>query len=98
MLEPKLTIVIPEHNRPDLLPRALNSCLRQTVPAKVIIADDGDHDETRRVLEGEFAEPFGSGVIRHLPTHGSGAWQNWKAGMLAAETPFVSFLQHDDLV
>jgi glycosyltransferase involved in cell wall biosynthesis len=96
--EYKLSIVIPTFNRPEMLPIALRSALDQIVPAKIIVADDGDIAVTRELLKGDFAEPCLSGQIEHLCTGASYAWPNWKAGAEAATTPYVAWLQDDDSV
>lgn len=95
---PRLTIVIPTFNRPELLPRALDSALKQTVPVRVIIADDGDTETTAALLAERYAEILEAGVIVHLRTGADNAWDNWRAGAEAAETEFVAWLQDDDLV
>jgi glycosyltransferase involved in cell wall biosynthesis len=95
---PKLTIVIPTFNRPELLPRALRSCLDQTVQAQIIIADDGDCDRTNDVLVEQFPLPVLMGQVRHLRTGASYAWANWRAGMDAVDTPYAAWVQDDDVV
>ena len=100
MTEPRLTIVIPTYNRPDLLPRAIKSCLDQVIPVKIIIADDGDDTEqTAKILDDDFScETILDGTITHLKTEAKTAWQNWRAGAEAATTEFVSWHQDDDVV
>lgn len=98
MSEYKLTIVIPTFNRPALLPRALASALEQTVQAKIIIADDGDIAVTADLLKGECPTELLTGQVEHLCTGADNAWSNWKAGYEAAETPYVTVLQDDDIV
>jgi hypothetical protein len=95
---PKLTIVIPTFNRPALLPRAIRSALEQTVPALIIVADDGDTDKTRDVLQEQFPIQMYNGQIYHLRTGATYAWPNWRAGMEAAATPYTSWVQDDDVV
>lgn len=97
-MNPRLSIIIPTHDRPELLPRALDSALRQTVPCKVVVADDGDIDRTTAILAGRYAEAVSDGRIRHLPTGAAYAWDNWRAGMEAADTEFACFHQDDDIV
>src|ERR1700677_1114083 len=90
---PRLTIVIPTFNRPELLPRAVESALRQTEPVQIIIVDDGDTDKTEAVL---YANKWNG--VRHLKTGATYAWDNWRAGLEAADTEFVAILQDDDKV
>jgi Glycosyl transferase family 2 len=94
----RVTIVIPTFNRPELLPRALRSALSQTVPAKVIIADDGDTSCTAAYLAVHHFKELQSGQVRHLKTGAKTAWPNWRAGAQAADTDYVAWLQDDDIV
>ena len=99
MTSPRLAICIPEQNRPGLLREAVASALNQTVPARIVISDDGaDPDRTRAMLRTHYSGPLDSGQIVHFATKPRGAWQNWKAAMQAADTPFAAFLQNDDVV
>jgi hypothetical protein len=96
VIPPKLTIVIPTYNRPQLLPRALRSAVRQTVPVAIVVADDGDDpDATAAILD---SEKFRGGCIRHLRTGARTCWANWRAGLQAACTPYACILQDDDVV
>ena len=51
MSTPRLTIGIPTLDRPTLLQRAIDSCLAQTVPVKIMIADQGNTEGTKLVLD-----------------------------------------------
>lgn len=81
-----------------MLLRALDSALRQTVPCKVIVADDGDTDRTAAILRDQYPHSTAAGLVRHLHTGASYAWDNWRAGMEAAETEFAAWHQDDDIV
>jgi glycosyl transferase family 2 len=103
--ESRLTIVIPTYNRPDRLPGALDSALDQyrqgteePIDVQIIIADDGDVGVTEDILKADFATQCLTGQIRHLPTCATYAWPNWKAGIEAATTDYVAWLQDDDAV
>jgi len=42
-----ISVIIPTHNRAELLPRALDSVLEQTLPPnEIIVVDDGSDDGT----------------------------------------------------
>lgn len=81
-----------------MLPRALDSALDQTVPARILIADDGDCDRTVGILRDRYGEHLRGGRIIHLRTGAVEPWENWRAGAEACETELVSWLQDDDIV
>lgn len=88
MLTPP-AVVIPVHDRADLLRLALASVAAQTLlPAEVIVVDDGSTDGSAAV-----AESFGATVIRQ-PASGVSAARN--RGLRAATAATVAFLDSDD--
>jgi glycosyltransferase involved in cell wall biosynthesis len=87
---PLATIVIPTHNRPRLLERAVRSALAQTVQdIQVVVVDDGSAEPVRigtpdpRLL-----------VIRNHEVLGVSAARN--AGLRAAAGAWVTFTDDDD--
>lgn len=104
MARARLDIVIPTHDRPEMLPRALASALGQRLddgtpaPVRVILADDGDTDRTEALLRDQFADALARGTIVHLRTGESEPWANWRAGAEASDAEFTAFLQDDDYV
>ncbi len=91
---PRLTIGIPTVDRPEHLQYAIDSCLAQTVPVKVIIADQGGTEGTGRVMDRYADHPH----VRHRLTHAANLWQNWRDPAQACETEFFAWLQDDDIV
>jgi glycosyltransferase involved in cell wall biosynthesis len=94
MSEPLLTIGIPHKDRSNFLGRAIESCLRQTMPARIIVADQGHTDETAEVMDRYADNP----LVMHLPTEATNLWQNWEAVARACDTPFFAWCQDDDIV
>lgn len=88
-----ITVVIPTQNRADLLAQTLRSIGEQSLPpTAVIVADDGSTDDTEQVVRAA-----GARYIRNdLGDWGPSAARN--AGMRAAETEYVSFIDSDDLL
>lgn len=86
------TVVIPTHNRPELLARALRSVYAQTVlPSQVIVVDDAS--EPRFALSQEFCDGR-TRLIRHASPVGGAAARN--TGLREAPTSIVAFLDDDD--
>ena len=65
----KFSIVITTYNRLNLLKRAIDSSLNQTVPAEVVVVDDGSSDGTEAYLQvyrdiyGEPAQPAPAPIV-----------------------------------
>jgi glycosyltransferase involved in cell wall biosynthesis len=85
-----VTAVIPAHNSSKTLPRAIESVLRQTVKAEVIVVDDGSTDDTPELLRN-----YGNriSVIRQT-NRGAGAAR--ATGTHAANTDLIAYLDADD--
>lgn len=96
MPDPLLTIGIPHLNRTEHLRTAIGSCLQQTIPVKIIIADQGATDDTAKLMARYEDHP----QIEHFDTSGSAhcLWDNWRAAAEACETPYFAWLQDDDRI
>jgi len=92
---PPVTVVIPTHDRCDLLVEAVSSVLGQTgIGCEVLVVDDGSSDGTDAWLQGQ-TDPR----VRHLrlePAQERTAARN--AGLARVQTPYVLFLDDDDLL
>lgn len=90
---PQLSVVLPTHNRVELLCRAVDSVLRQTwKDFELLIVDDGSRDGTAERLEG-FDDPRIR--IFHRATPG-GAAAARNHGIRQARGELISFLDDDD--
>ena len=87
---PKLTIGIPHLDRTSLLKRALESCIRQTVPVHIIVADQG-HTQATRDLCAVYD-------VEHVLTEPGTLWDNWEAAARHCDTPYFAFCQDDDII
>ena len=90
---PKVSVVIPTHNRAELLRSAITSVLNQTFQDfEIVIVDDTSQDHTPHVVNS-----FGDGRIkylRHNYNKGEGAARN--TGVKNAQGEFIAFLDDDD--
>jgi glycosyltransferase involved in cell wall biosynthesis len=91
---PAVTVVIPTHNRHRLLLRTLRSVSAQRdVDLRVVVVDDGGSDgSTEAVLR---LGRDDVSVVRHNEARGVSAARN--SGLSAVETPWVAFVDDDDL-
>lgn len=86
-----LSVVIPSHNRPDLLRRCLASLARHAPRGtEVLVIDDGSTGACVSVAAGEFP---GVRLLRHERAGGFCAAAN--AGLHAASRPIVELLNDD---
>lgn len=95
----EFSVVITTHNRLNLLRRAINSALVQTLECEVVVVDDCSSDGTREYVEAlvaKFRENHDSRLIylRNEINMGHAAAVN--AGVLQAKGSWVKFLDDDD--
>ncbi len=86
-----ISLIIPTFNRKDLLKRAVASVLRdQTVPAEIIIVDDGSTDGTDEIIRQDFPS------VKYIsqPNQGPAAARN--RGIEEAQGEWIAFLDSDD--
>lgn len=92
-----VTVVIPAYQAEHFLPVTLATVAAQTVlPAELIVVDDGSADGTCQTVE-SFASLHSELSVRllHQRHRGPGAARN--AGVRAAHTQWIAFLDSDDL-
>lgn len=94
--EPGLALIINTYNQPQYLARVLKSIKNQTLaPNELLLADDGSHDETRRI----FSEWAGGSLIRaeHVwQTHdGFRRARILNEAIARAQSPYLVFLDGD---
>ncbi len=92
---PLVTVVIPTHNREDLIVPTIDSVRRQTLQQwECIVVDDGSTDHTREVVEAICrAEPR----LRYVWQENSSAANARNHGLRLANGRYIVFLDSDDL-
>lgn len=91
---PRVSVVLPIHDRANVLGRAIHSVLAQTDDDwELVIVDDGSSDEPETVLM-QFKDPR-IRLIRHSENRGAPAARN--TGMEAARGGLIAFLDSDDV-
>jgi glycosyltransferase involved in cell wall biosynthesis len=94
MDNPFFTVVIPTHNRSNLLTRALESVLDQTFDDfEIIIVDDHSTDDTCSVVK-SFSDPRIQYMINYRSKGACGARNT---GIFVAKGKWVAFLDDDDV-
>lgn len=91
--DPTVSVVVPTYGRADLLPRAVDSVLAQTVDdLEVVVVDDASTDDTAAVVAG-----YDDDRVRyfaHETNRGGSAARN--TGIERARGEYVAFLDDDD--
>lgn len=89
-----VSVVIPTHNRVDLLPRAITSALNQTYnDIEVIVVSDGSTDNTDAFMQ-KYDNDGRVRYINYSPAKGGNYARN--TGIDAAKGEYVAFLDDDD--
>jgi glycosyltransferase involved in cell wall biosynthesis len=92
-VNPKVSVILPVHNRADILSRAIGSVLEQELREfELMVIDDGSTDASADV-----ADSFGDErvrVIRLGKNRGGNVARN--EGIRAARAPLIAFLDSDD--
>jgi glycosyltransferase involved in cell wall biosynthesis len=89
----QVTVVIPTRDRKGLLLRTLRSVLaQQGVEVTVVVVDDGSSDGTPAAIAA-----LGDDRVRVIGNPGRGVARARNTGLAAAETPWVAFLDDDDI-
>jgi glycosyltransferase involved in cell wall biosynthesis len=90
---PETTVVIPTYNRADVLQRAMDSVLGQTVrDLELVVVDDGSTDDTQGVVESYDDDRVR--YVAHETNRGANVARN--TGIEAAAGQYVAFLDSDD--
>lgn len=89
-----VSVVIPTHNRVDLLPRAIESVLNQTYKdIEIIVVSDGSTDGTDELMD-KYKSDSRINYISYYPEKGGNYARN--TGVKEAKGEYVAFLDDDD--
>ncbi|HBH36176.1 MAG TPA: glycosyl transferase [Gammaproteobacteria bacterium] len=105
MLNFSVSVIIPTFNRADVLARAIESVLQQSLQAKeIIVVDDGSTDDTRELIRSfqlSFSDSLntnreGGEFLRYIYQHNSGVSAARNSGIHHAGGEWIAFLDSDD--
>lgn len=97
-IRPRISVVIPTHNRPELLYKALESVRRQTFGDWEIVVVDDQSKPPVNASNPRVCQPESRGRVRAFRTDESLGCSGSKArGALVAQGDYVTFLDDDDL-
>jgi glycosyltransferase involved in cell wall biosynthesis len=89
----KISVIIPTHNREELLEKAIQSVINQTVKvAEVIIVDDGSTDNTKEMIS-----RFENNCIQYIYQENKGVSNARNHGIKVAANKWLCFLDSDDI-
>lgn len=95
----EFSVVITTHNRLNLLQRAINSALNQTLECEVVVVDDCSSGETKEYVENliaELEESHGSRLVYLRNQKNMGHAVSVNVGVQKAKGDWVKFLDDDD--
>ena len=87
---PRVSVIIPTHSRPSLLPRAVESAKAAGADVEVVVVDDASADETGEVCR----RLSGIRYVRVERNQGTAGARN--IGVLVSTAPYLAFLDDDD--
>lgn len=91
----KISVIIPTHNRCDLLPRAIKSVQDQTFKdLEIIVVSDGSTDDTDEVMKKLAEEDPRINYISYHPGRNGNYARN--TGIKASKGEYIAFLDDDD--
>lgn len=92
---PRISVVIPTHNRPALLAEALESIMCQTIPEwEALVVDDASQPPASQNFAAD-SQAAKIRVLRHDQARGGPAAKN--TGAMASRGEILAFLDDDDL-
>ena len=93
-MEKLITVIIPAYNCADTIEAAIESVLNQEVPVEILVLNDQSPDHLDAVME-KYKENESVHYIHNEKNLGAAGSRNKGASM--AETPYVAFLDADDI-
>ena len=96
-MEFNISVIIPVYNLGNFISKAIDSVLSQKYVNEIIIVDDGSTDNTQFIVQ-NYAEqnPDKIQVITHPDRQNRGLGASRNAGIRAARSEFIAFLDGDD--
>lgn len=90
---PKISVIIPTHNRPEFLKKSLVSVLKQTYQDfEIIVVDDGTDERADKIINE--IDDRRIVYIQHEVSRGGGAARN--TGIKSSSGQYIAFLDDDD--
>ncbi|MDL0145388.1 glycosyltransferase family 2 protein [Halobacterium salinarum] len=89
---PQVSVIIPTYNRAEVVSRAVDSVLGQSLQDfEIIVVDDGSSDETKRVID-----DFEDRRVEYIYQSNQGANTARNRGIKESTGEYISFLDSDD--
>ncbi len=95
----KFSIVITTYNRLNLLKRAIDTALSQTLPCEVVVVDDCSSDDTQNYVQEKceaLANAGGKRLVYHRNAENIGHSKSVNAGVELATGDWIKLLDDDD--
>lgn len=91
----KISVIIPTHNRGNLIGRAIDSVLNQNLEdLEIIVVSDGSTDETDLIMEKYIDKDSRIKYIKYFPSRGANYARN--KGVKESTGKYIAFLDDDD--
>jgi len=90
-----VTVVISNYNYHDYVGSAIESCLDQTVPCRIIVVDDASTDSSWKIIKKYAGENI---QLVRLNKNSEGNARGKNVGISLADTPYITCLDSDDML
>lgn len=93
----KVSVIIPTWNRKDIIVKAINSALHQTIsPFEIIVIDDGSTDKTIDHIKSYFPTAIDENTIKLIRQHHEGVSTARNSAMSVAKGTWFAYLDSDN--
>lgn len=98
-MDKKISVILPIYNVASYIGAALDSLINQTIGIEnleVILVDDGSTDESYKIMK-EYAKEYKNFKIIHFDEKSGAAGKPRNEGIKVATSPYIMFLDPDDI-
>ena len=94
-MEPLISVIVPVYNVENYLEKCLQSLVKQTIPLKIIVINDGSSDNSEKIIS-KFINEYSN--ILYIKKENGGIADVRNVGLANVTTKYFGFLDSDDYI